>query len=382
MQMSYLRVVLAACFAAFVLVVLVARSDQRTAPAVAPPASPPQNELVNRAFVPPAEQLPDLAVKAQLTPPPLGSPGARALNFAPSAAARRTAADEFGGADAIVLTRPDACAPVANARLAADGNGAIALPACPDGPFQLFTNDSRDTVLDRRTSWVLQKYELYAARCVRRDGIMWAQLTRAAHDRIATRVASVIGAARAAAEGTAFRLLDWGAGCGAGLRFFDAFFDAASSDAASRGAFTGLGIDLIEAAVAYARSAVALAAQREGRVRFCRADGTNLSFIGDAAFDAATAFGALLHVPKASMCATVSELVRVVRPGTGIVVAMYIDDAETATLLAACEVASCASDERVEVTVVRERVWLRGAGLPRANMRRSPRSVIWRRLRR
>ena len=55
----------------------------------------------------------------------------------------------------------------------------------------------------------------------------------------------------------------------------------------------------------------------------------------------------------------------------------YIDHRDTANLLASCNV-DCDGPHRVEVVVIREKLWLDGTGLPKGNMRRHPRSILWR----
>ena len=71
----------------------------------------------------------------------------------------------------------------------------------------------------------------------------------------------------------------------------------------------------------------------------------------------------------------------------GIVWGGYIDDAETAEMLAACDYGvhqtrdkkNCDSERaEVEVIVVAEKVWFKGLGIPKSNMKRNPRSIIWR----
>ncbi len=268
---------------------------------------------------------------------------------------------------------------------------------CPP-TFRLFTNDSTDEKnIDRRSDWVVQKYKLYASRCAKRNGIMWASLTLQAHDRLASKVAALLLATTTMKSMQnqqrleSFKLLDWGSGCGVGLKFFSHFFSGNktfSKDAVQVDNFFGLGIDLIEEAIEYARQDFKNSsklhknnfAENKQRIEFCQADGTNLEWIASNTFDAVTAFGALLHIPKPAICKTVSHLLRIVKPN-GIVWGGYIDDAETADLLAGCEVElpdDNANSVIVDVTVVSEKIWFSGLGVPKSNLKRNPRSIIWR----
>jgi 2-polyprenyl-3-methyl-5-hydroxy-6-metoxy-1,4-benzoquinol methylase len=264
---------------------------------------------------------------------------------------------------------------------------------CP-ATFRLFTNDSADEKnIDRRSDWVVQKYKLYASRCAKRNGIMWASLSLQAHDRLASKVAALLTMKSMQNQQRleSFKLLDWGSGCGVGLKFFSQFFSgnkSFSKDAVQVDNFFGLGIDLIEEAVEYARQDFKNSsklhknnfAENKQRIEFCQADGTNLQWIPSNSFDAVTAFGALLHIPKPAICKTVSHLLRIVKPN-GIVWGGYIDDTETADLLAGCEV-ELPDDEAnsviVDVTVVSEKIWFSGLGVPKSNLKRNPRSIIWR----
>ena len=318
---------------------------------------------------------------SQAPPRPLRDAPSAAYVIAPSSSASvaRLNVSLIGGASAVMSTRVVTCTPRDRETLTNSNNNRHAtslspLPECPT-QFRLAVNDSTDANIDRRSDWVARKYALYAKRCEQRDGVMWAKLTRAAHDRLATKVAAVILGGDFGAE-SVFSLFDWGCGCGVGLKFFADFIGG--------GRLRGLGIDLTDGAVRYASARVAPGLQRRGHLRFCHADGTDLSWIPDATFDAVTAFGSLLHLPRRAICPTVRHLVRITKVG-GTIWAGYIDDAETADLLAACDVCSgsgSGSGVAVEVTVVAERFWFKGLGIPKANMQRNPRSIIWRKMRR
>lgn len=140
-------------------------------------------------------------------------------------------------------------------------------------------------------------------------------------------------------------------------------------------------------------------------VRFCHADGTDLSFIPPSSFDYAVAFGALLHVPAGRLCATVAQLLRSVRVG-GAVWGGYIDDWDTVERLSACTFSPTTSSSssspsssteegtqlidagagmshqpfEVRLTVLRERDWYRHLGMPKALLRRRPHSLLWRKV--
>lgn len=257
----------------------------------------------------------------------------------------------------------------------------FALPACPE-KFKLFTNDSTDREsMDRRTNWVLSKYNLYAKRCKMRNGIMWAKLTHPQFFEIMKRVSKVIAPAAAASPSRKhepYALLDWGCGCGVGLEMLSQMFHNKKGPGANligSREFFGLGIDLIAGAVEFARRSSTMAdLQQNGHLRFCHADGTNLRFLPSNFFDSVIAFGALLHLPKPTFCTTLAQLLRVVKRG-GVISAQYIDDAYTVQLLSECSF-TCSPGQRVEMTIVREDVWLKGL-LPKANAARKSKSIIW-----
>jgi 2-polyprenyl-3-methyl-5-hydroxy-6-metoxy-1,4-benzoquinol methylase len=231
--------------------------------------------------------------------------------------------------------------------------------------------DDSDPNVDRRTSWIKAKYTFYANRCVRTQGMMWKQLTRKAHDRIADRVMSLLGLPnRSAPIDTPFAVLDWACGCGVTLNYFRSKMEAMGVP------FRGVGVDLIAEAVRFARTNFSSPA-----VLFCQADGTDLHWLPPQYFDVITSFGGFLHLPRTKLCPTVRQAFHLLKPG-GAMWAGYIDDEGTARELMKCGVdewdCGC-QGAAVDVTLLRENEWFKGVGVPQANRKRKPLSVVWER---
>ena len=242
---------------------------------------------------------------------------------------------------------------------------------CP--PRLPMLRDNNDTDMDRQSDWIEKKYIYYASRCNKTKGMMWKQLSRNAHDVIATRVMDLLSMRQIyATRGGRIDVFDWASGCGVSLHFLRHQLQTERS--AGRGMF-GLGVDLIEAAVRYANTTFGAK-----ELLYCSGDGTQLSWIPNQSFDIITSFGGLLHLPKSFMCTTIEHLVRILRPG-GSIWAGYIDNAETMKMLLSCRVpcpsAGGNSKTSVRVFTIEENKWLKGAGVPAANRKRRPKSIVW-----
>ena len=258
-------------------------------------------------------------------------------------------------------------------------------PTCPSvGPTGHVGDElPRGGNIDQDPSWVSKKYKLYASRCARTEGMMWSKLSRRTHDVIADRIANITRLYAAAAsietsssgrlEKSTLRVLDWASGCGVSL----SFFSRAISSRYPSVQLEGLGVDITEAAVQYARN---LSLVPNTDIIHCVADGTMLdTWLSPATFDVITSFGGLLHVPAEKMCKTIETLVGLLKGGR-VMWAGYIDNANTLNQMLRCR-PSCRSEGGgcllVDVVVVPENKWLRGVGIPSANRRRQPTSVFW-----
>ena len=308
-------------------------------------------------------------------------------------------------------------------------------PACPPAPPTTTSEKNvgnpktspaaatNSDLLDRSPEWVRQKYVLYASQCGAKQGMMWSKLKRTSHDAILRRVLSLVvqqASLDAVSVGSgdasfirdlphrdlqkglqdltsktsgqsALRVLDWGCGCGVGVDAISRVLAKEPHQLNTSHPLSGpflvtpeiLGIDLTASAIDYARSALlGDSSPLLPSVAFCQADGSSLDWIPDNSYDLVVAFGSLLHLPVELMCRAVSELVRVVRVG-GVVWGGYIDSQDTIARLARCNViAPCTgSDGRtfdVTVTALKENVWFRQLGVPSANKKRRPASLVWR----
>lgn len=308
------------------------------------------------------------------------------------------------------------------------------LPQCP-ADFIRTANDSTDTVVDRNADWVEAKYNLYASRCEKRDGLMWSQLSMTAFEKIAIKVLKLLLLQSADSDATVFpspsdaayksssfylmneqravaqaiiergnslRILDWGAGCGVGVRFFSNFILNALGNATTQNLlnFNLMGIDLTGGAIVFANERIlptllrdfsrrhkvegnnmkegALFLATSSNVSFCHADGTDLFWIPSETFDFVTAFGALLHVPSRLMCRTLSDMLRVTKIG-GAVWGGYIDDQDTIQRLSQCTF-ECGTEYEIAFTLINERAWLKRTGMPKALLKRKPHSMLWRKI--
>jgi hypothetical protein len=240
--------------------------------------------------------------------------------------------------------------------------------------------------VDQDPRWVRRKYELYASRCAKTDGMMWSKLSRSTHDEIAGRVANITGMYSIGRHARALRLLDWASGCGVSLSFFRREMAAHLPGVA----FEGLGVDITAAAVMFARNQ----SPGLGSVVHCVADGTLLhTWLPPSSFDVITSFGGLLHVPAAAMCRTLQSLLDLLRPGR-VLWAGYIDSAATISQMLACNVTCTLADptgssrdsrrcdvshfrRSIEAVVAPENKWLRSVGVPAANRKRRPHSVFF-----
>jgi len=220
---------------------------------------------------------------------------------------------------------------------------------CPND-FQMITDNS-DTEIDRRTEWVVKKYKWYAERCAKTDGVMWRQLSRATHDRVATLIGRYVGLKQGDL------ILDWACGCGVSMRFLQQTFNVRS-----------VGVDITLGAIAYAKEHY-----KDDGLLFCHADGSVMNWLPTNSVDHVFSFGGLLHLPKSLICKTLNELIRIVRPG-GVVWAGYIDSSETVKLMSSCEFQEC---HGVSTLVVSENELFHGYGMPKANARRRPHSLFW-----
>lgn len=253
------------------------------------------------------------------------------------------------------------------------GKASDAALRCP--AISKFIDDNNDSEIDRQSTWVNKKYKYYASRCARTEGVMWKQLTRATHDRVASKVLELFGIYDPQENRTCswpgMALFDWACGCGVSLNYFARRLEEP---------FLGVGIDIIEDAIQYANRTVGLHLHGgKHQLLFCQADGTQLGWVPANRFDFITSFGGLLHVPSSAICSTVQHLVRILRPG-GTIWAGYIDNMETARLLSNCTV-RCERSTNVTVSWVDENKWFKGLGIPKANKKRRPVSVVWKKAR-
>lgn len=295
-------------------------------------------------------------------------------------------------------------------------------PPCPTQHALLHLDESldNDTNVDQRASHILFKYNYYVTRCNRTQGIMWKHMTlpvmREVTKRVVTLLCDLLGwrcnARIPSSPPTPYalpidmqppapaeiRLLDWASGCGAGTQMlYETLASQFEVKGRKRTSVSVLGVDIMDAGVAYARANYGAASPRTGEMftpgaTFCHADGTKLNWISDGQLDAITSFGGLLHLPSSVMCSTVQQLLRKLKPG-GAMWAGYIDSHSTAESLAACTAshapilcpsegtlpnsprqAACAT---VQTTILRENAWFKGTGMPRVYRRKKPFSIVW-----
>lgn len=142
----------------------------------------------------------------------------------------------------------------------------------------------------KKTS-VAEKYNRRAHNCVS-NGI-WNRVTIEDHHKI---LHNMVRLGRV--QKNSF-VLDWGSGCGHSLQFLNDEYDV-----------TGVGIDVSELTIAYARTNTSKANLH------CVADGTKLQWIPSNFFDHAISFGSVYHVYNRTLfCHVLRQLVRVVKAG-------------------------------------------------------------------
>eukprot|EP00760_Papus_ankaliazontas_P015296 PhM_4_TR16454/c1_g1_i1/m.95200 len=242
--------------------------------------------------------------------------------------------------------------PVAWARICTTEHYDPALIVCPN-EFKM-TTDNTDSEIDRRTEWIVRKYKYYAERCQKTDGMMWKQLSKSTHDRIATLIGHVVGLKPKAT------VLDWACGCGVSMEYLHRNFHTSRV----------IGVDLTAGAIAYAKEKYG---GLSPSLLFCHADGTILDWIPPNSVDHVLSFGGLLHLPRAMICPALTQLLRITRPG-GVVWAGYIDNAETVSLMKSCAFDPCLG---VNLTTVDENTLFKNYGVPKANRKRKPISLFW-----
>jgi ubiquinone/menaquinone biosynthesis C-methylase UbiE len=177
----------------------------------------------------------------------------------------------------------------------------------------------------KKTS-VAEKYNRRAHNCAS-NGI-WNRVTIDDHHRI---LHDIVKIGKIKKESF---VLDWGSGCGHSLQFLFDEYDV-----------TGVGIDVSNLTIAYARSNTTKADLH------CVADGTKLEWIPSNFFDHALSFGSIYHVYNRTMfCHVIRQLVRVVKPG-GTVYNGWTENAE----FKRAHVAMCLADLDVDVEIVEEK---------------------------
>lgn len=150
---------------------------------------------------------------------------------------------------------------------------------------------AQDMMVDEALSRKLAKYvaRAEALHCQTHRG-MWREEMSEQHKCVILTVANVLG----------FRpgelVLDWGSGCGHTLTWAKMLFDV-----------DGLGIDIMGAAVAWAREHSAGA--------FCHADGRDLRWVPDGLFDYVISYAAIYHLTKVDQCHTGLQLAAKLRVG-------------------------------------------------------------------
>eukprot|EP01001_Neometanema_parovale_P004815 NODE_1711_length_1632_cov_43.522200_g1631_i0.p1 GENE.NODE_1711_length_1632_cov_43.522200_g1631_i0~~NODE_1711_length_1632_cov_43.522200_g1631_i0.p1 ORF type:complete len:278 (+),score=10.41 NODE_1711_length_1632_cov_43.522200_g1631_i0:300-1133(+) len=178
---------------------------------------------------------------------------------------------------------------------------------CPSNSRTSRIEDRYATHGTRVLHGVARKYSGYALWNCAIDRDNWQLFNKEDHRAIASNILKRIGAT------PGDFILDWGAGCGTKVRFHER----------SGPTSAGFGIDISEVSVWFANRFP------KTRSCFCHGDGARIDWLPSATFDHVISFGAVYHLFNSSayeppadpvefdptLCNTVSELLRVVKPG-------------------------------------------------------------------
>jgi ubiquinone/menaquinone biosynthesis C-methylase UbiE len=237
--------------------------------------------------------------------------------------------------------RADETTTATSAKMAADGSRSTGSegsdgPTLRPPPFRGVTCPPYDRNIEalqiplkhlprKKATSVGQKYDRRAHNCASHG--IWNRVTIDDHRLILNIITHLAGI-----KDNAF-VLDWGSGCGHALEWLTK----------DKG-ITGLGIDVSNLTIAYAR------ANTTRRNMHCVADGTRLEWLATSTFDHAFSFGSIYHVYNRTLfCHVLRQLLRIVKVG-GTVYNGWTENAE----FKRAHVEMCFADLPVKVEIIEE----------------------------